>query len=293
MLLSDLIGGFLLDCKARRLSPNTITRCYAPQLCELCNALGDPDVTTITPDDLRQFVADLTQRVKSGWTVRGYVRTIKRLFNWATAEGILADFNPADKLRYPKTPQRKIEIFSKSDIERLLVEARDVSFRNYAIVLLFLDSGLRRGELLALELEDVNVLTGVVTVRHGKGGKSRQVRVGNVCRKALWRYVAEFRQAEPGVNSFFVNRWGKPMSHTALTQMLRRLGKRTGLHVYAHKFRHTFATLYAQRVPSAILLADALGHSSVEMSRRYVHLAQTQSTDIAPSPMNGILREGS
>jgi integrase len=78
------------------------------------------------------------------------------------------------------------------------------------------------------------------------------------------------------------------MTAHSLAQMLKCLGNRTGLHVHAHKFRHTFATLFATKVPNAILLADALGHETLSMSRHYVHLAGTQSTDFE-SPMNGIL----
>jgi site-specific recombinase XerD len=61
-----------------------------------------------------------------------------------------------------------------------------MSFRDYAIVFLLLDSGARRGELITLTLDDVNVMSGVVTIRDGKGVQQRQVRIGDKCRKILW-----------------------------------------------------------------------------------------------------------
>jgi integrase len=164
-----------------------------------------------------------------------------------------------------------------------------MSFRDYAIVFLLLDSGIRRGELIALTLDDVNVMSGVITIRKGKGGKQRQVRVGDKCRKTLWRYVNDFRK-ESDSDILFLSRGGKPLTGNAIAQMLRRLGKRTGLYVHAHKFRHTYATLFAQKTPNALLLADALGHATLKMSQQYVHLAGTQSTD-SNSPMDWLLNQ--
>jgi site-specific recombinase XerD len=305
MLLETLIDGFLLDCRARNLSPSTIERAYEPCLRNLCTWLSNPEVTAITTEDLRRFIVHLGQSkaferghpwVKeqhkglSAWTIHNNVRTIKRLFNWACQEGIVPASNPATKLAHPKMPTGKVKIFSRDEIDLLLREAKSTSFRNYAIVFLLLDSGIRRGELVALTLADVNAITGVVTVRHGKGDKQRAVRVGNACRKAVWRYANEFRQPlHPEVDALFLDRHGRPLKANAVALMLRRLGERTGLHVHAHKFRHTFATMFATRVPNALLLADALGHETLEMSQKYVHLAGTQSTDAHLSPMDWLL----
>ena len=67
------------------------------------------------------------------------------------------------------------------------------------------------------------------------------------------------------------------MSGNSVAQMMRRLGKSTGLTVYCHKFRHSFATLFCQRTPNSILLADILGHETLEMSKRYVHLSGVEA----------------
>ena len=71
--------------------------------------------------------------------------------------------------------------FTEKEIEKLLQFTRKTSYRDYAIVFLLLDTGLRRGELQALGVDDVNLTTGLITVKHGKGDKWRQVRIGKAC----------------------------------------------------------------------------------------------------------------
>jgi len=196
---------------------------------------------------------------------------------------------PCFSPKIPQNPKKQIEIFSPEEIDLLLREAENMSFRDYANCLLLLDSGLRRAELVNLKLDDVNLLTGKLIVTEAKGGKSRQIRIGNNARKALWLYVNQFRESE--TDYLFIGKQGKPLTANGLALMLRRLSKRTGLHVHAHKFRHTFATLFAVKVPNAILLAHVLGHESLVISKHYVHLAGTQATDVG-SPMDWLLEEG-
>ena len=194
MKLSNLINGFLLDCKARSLAAGSIERAYNPVLIELCRFLNDPEIADITTDDLRRFVVYLDEsRPLAQWTLFRYIRVTKRLFNWAEQEQILAK-NPAAKVKNVRLPKGRVETFAKDEISLLLTEAKAMSYRDYTIVFLLLDSGIRRGELIALTLDDVNVINGIITIRNGKGGNQRQVRVGDKCRKILWRYVSDFRK---------------------------------------------------------------------------------------------------
>ena len=87
-----LIDGFLLDCKARNLAEGTIKRAYEPCLRELADFLDNPQI--ITTHELRRFVIYLRDRGLSSWTIHRYIRVIKRIFNWAIAEGII-DNNPS------------------------------------------------------------------------------------------------------------------------------------------------------------------------------------------------------
>jgi site-specific recombinase XerD len=305
MLLSTLIEGFLLDCRARNLSPATIDRAYGPCLRDFCEWMGDPPTSQVEADALRRFMVELQESNRfarghhpwmeeiedsplSPWTIHRYVRVIKTMFKWAHDEKLLPR-NKMASVKYPKLPKGRADVFSPEEIKILLEVARGTSFRNYAIVFLLLDTGIRREELVKLTVDDVNVVSGVVSVEHGKGDKQRKVRMGNACRKVLWRYVIEHRNPrDEEVRTFFLDRRGKGMSYNAVGMMLTHLSQTTGIRVYAHKFRHTFATMFAKNLPNAMLLADALGHEDLKMAKWYVHLAGTESTD-NNSPMDKFL----
>ena len=297
MLLSDLTQGFLLDCRLRNLSPHTIVA-YDAALRLLCDFLSDPDVHSVTPDDLKRYSLYVKERGRydaghhpwmpateqplSAWSVHHLLRPIKTLFHWAHTEELLPT-NPAERLKMPKLPRGRVDRFTDAQIDQLLAAARSVGFRDYCIVLLLLDSGLRRSELLALTLDDVNVGTGLVTVKHGKGDKFREVRVGDACRKALWLYVSKHRAHTADTErTLFTTREGTPLTSNALGSLFVRMSKRLGFPVYAHKFRHTFATNLAKQVPNAFIVAQALGHEDLNTAMIYVHLAASDAVNVSP-----------
>jgi site-specific recombinase XerD len=182
-----------------------------------------------------------------------------------------------------------VETFTQAQINTLLEQAQATSYRDYCIVFLALDSGLRKRELIALTLEDVNVLTGMVTVRHGKGDKYRQVRVGELCRKVLWRYVNQYRKPDDKAETvFFLSERGTPLSYYTLGTVMTRLSQKCGFRVTCHKCRHTFATNLARKFPNAFLIAQVLGHADLETSKGYIHLAAADVSAVF-SPMDDLL----
>jgi len=138
-----------------------------------------------------------------------------------------------------------------------------------------------KGELVRLALSDVDVQHGLLTVRHGKGDKYRQVRVGKQCRQVLWTYIHKYRAATD-CERLFLSHTGDVLTGNAVTCMFQRFSEVLGFRVYAHKFRHTFATNLARQVPNAFLVAQALGHSDINTAAGYVHLAQSDTVDVSP-----------
>jgi len=225
----------------------------------------------------------------TAWAIHRYVRVLKTFFTWAVREEILSN-NPATKLKKPQLPKDEIKAFSEDEVKTLLEVARAQSYRDYAIVLLLLDSGLRKKELVDLVLDDINLLTGIITIRHGKGNKSRQVCVGKVCRKVLWLYVNEHRKPRNETEkAFFLNSKGQALNYFTLGTIMTRLSKKCNFKVYAHKCRHTFATNLAKKTGNAFLLAQVLGHSDLETSKGYIHLAQGDIQSLS-SPMDELLK---
>ena len=209
-------------------------------------------------------------------SVDNHVRAIRAFFNWLHREGYTSEPLLAG-LRPPRVPTKVVEplndvelaaIFSAMDPGNM-AGARDVG-----IVTLLLDGGLRASELTGLKASDVHLEQGYVKVL-GKGSKERIVPIGNTCKKSLMRYFFHFRP-EPyhrAIDTFFLTLEGRAMTTNALLLILRRLGERSGVRrLHAHLLRHTFALNYLVNGGDVFSLQQILGHSTLEMVRRYVNL---------------------
>lgn len=303
MSLQNLVAIYLDDCKARSLSARTITNDYGHVLSLLTEGLDHPDANAITTHDLRQYIVRLGERDKyseghhpwmvaregehlSKWTLRGHVKTIKTFFRWA-ADSRYIESDPAAALGYPRTPKGRVEVFSDAEVLALLQAASDASFRDYAIVLLMLDTGLRRSEVCDLTTTHINVTSGIVDVAHGKGDKYRRVPFGYECQKAQWRYNAQYRKPRTGVDAFYVNDEGGPLTYDALGMIFKRLDAKLTFRVFPHKCRHTWGTNLARQGRSAFEIAHLGGWTTTDTAMLYVHIAQREV--INASPMDQVL----
>jgi site-specific recombinase XerD len=145
--------------------------------------------------------------------------------------------------------------------------------RDLAILTLFLDSGLRLTELVELSASDVHLAEGWLQV-FGKGGKERIVPFGTRTTKVLSRYLSFYRPEETDTESFFVNADGSAITGNTIKMLFVRLRGRAKLpRVHPHLLRHTFATSYLMAGGDVFSLQAILGHTTLEMTRRYVSLA--------------------
>ena len=167
-----------------------------------------------------------------------------------------------------------IQPYTEEEIEALLAAcdaATEVGCRNQAIILLFLDTGMRALELLRVELHDIDwALRRRIHIRQGKGRKQRVVPFGDAPEAALHAYLERFRGEVPGC-LFLASRGQRlPLAPFALTTLFDRLGKRAGVsHAHAHRFRHTFATWAIENHARELDVQYLLGHSTSAMVRRY------------------------
>ncbi len=151
---------------------------------------------------------------------------------------------------------------------------RQTKLRDIAIMLLLLDTGMRVGELCALKLGDYDRKQARLVIRHGKGDKPRVVYMGQSAQRAIWRYLTERSDTTASV-PLFVTREGKRMNKDSVRLMIARAGERAGVDgAGCHRFRHTFAINFLRNGGNVLALQDLLGHSSMEMVRRYARLAE-------------------
>lgn len=245
-----------------------------------------------TRHENNQFVLDKEGGLSSSY-IQGFVRALRAFSSWLYEDGY-TDANVLKVVRPPKIQHKVVAVLTDEDIRRLLAtfdRSSPYGERDYAIVLTLLDCGLRASELCNLKLSDAHLEQGFVKVL-GKGDKERLVPIGRTTADALlhWRdrVRAEFETGD--AQFLFLGASGGQITVNAIEQMIRRAGIRAGIpHLHPHRLRHTFATNYlVKEVGDPLRLQQVLGHTSLEMVRRYVSIASVQQSLVErrASPMD-------
>lgn len=296
--LSHAIQGFLQYKTIENLSPLTIIK-YERHLCRFLAFTGDLPCMGLEPEHFAEFIVWLKTEYRfttlsgkqiqpSNKTVYTYYTTLSVFANWLEEQG------HGEKLLKgvpkPRYVDHSPEAFTQHDIESLLsacrytrkikrahhqpYKARRSTYRrDTAIIYTLLDTGLRASEFCALYVSDLDMNTGEIVVRKGKGGKKRSVFVGKRTRKAIWHYLAqrEYDDNDP----LFAAIGNRRMSKDTLYVLMKRLAKRAGVKdCHPHRFRHTFAIFYLRSGGDLLTLQALLGHSSLEMVKRYAKIAK-------------------
>jgi len=167
--------------------------------------------------------------------------------------------------------------------------------RNLAILLLFLDTGIRVSELVHIDLDDVNLEEGSIRIRITKGNRERSVPIGSLVQKALWKYIHSGRPKPltHQINRLFLTDKGTPLTINGVQQLIHRCGKKAGItstRVSAHTFRHTFARNYLLNGGDIFSLQKILGHSSLASVRVYLNLfaADVKKQHLRFSPVDNL-----
>jgi site-specific recombinase XerD len=298
-----LIDGFLLSCRVENKSPATISF-YQNILSKFQWFLEKYGIETIDATTIRSFLGYLkdspnrwdstntrANRPVCAYTVDRYYTGLSALFRWAMNEGMV-ETNPMATIKKPRF-QRKIIKGLEPGLCSKLISSFDgkslADYRNRTILMVFLDTGLRLSELANLSMNDINMEQGIIRVI-GKGDKERLVRIGLKTQKALWGYVAR-----RGSNSdtVWLGKDNMPFTATGIAQMIRNLGKRVGILLSPHKLRHSFAISFLRNGANPFELQMALGHSTLEMTRRYTQALGFEDVfkrHVVASPVDRLLR---
>lgn len=207
-------------------------------------------------------------------SVNTYLRALNAFFRWANAEGHLGELLRVTKL---KEEQKVIATLAPEQIRRLIdfKPHKDGEKRLHTLACLLLDTGLRIDEALSLRSEDVDLDNFLLRV-HGKGGKDRVVPISYEMRKLMWRWL----KTHDGDRLVFPTRNGTKFDYQNILGNFKLWGTRlhiTGVRFSFHTLRHTFAVNYIRNGGDVFRLQRILGHSSLEMTRRYVNL---QTSDL-------------
>jgi integrase/recombinase XerC/integrase/recombinase XerD len=216
----------------------------------------------------------VTERLSSEG-VQNRLRALKAFFNWFHRQGYTEEHRLAG-MRNIRVQKKVVEVLTDEEIGRILATC-DVrehrGARTHAIITLMLDTGLRFSEVITLEESQVDIDDGCLKVL-GKGNKERIVPFGSASQKTLWRYHKLFRPEPVDTDSFFLTEEGYQFTQDGFKSLFQRVAQRSGIpRLHAHLLRHTFATKYLMAGGDIFSLQQILGHTSLEMVRRYVTLA--------------------
>ena len=273
--LSALATSWRRSLAARRVSPATIdtyTTAVA-QLAAFVHEHGMPErAATIKREHVEAFILDVLER-RAPATAHNRFRGCQAFFRWVVEEGEVRT-SPMERMKPPRLPEAPVPVLRDAELRRLLaVCAKDRSFggrRDEAVLRCLLDSGIRRAELLGLDLADVDLDGGLLRVT-GKGSRTRVVPIGASTVQALDRYL-RLRAKRPDADSptFWLGRKGR-LGETGLAGLVRVRGQQAGLgdHVHPHQLRHTYAhAMLAGGMAESDLMALA-GWRSRDMLTRY------------------------
>jgi site-specific recombinase XerD len=278
------IEGYLLDANARQLSEHTIldyTRTFKKfQRYLERNHLGDLHLNEITSSHIKEFLAGLTGLSKK--TIYNYHIGLSALWTWAKDEGLVDD-HIVRSVNRPKPEKPDIIPYTQNDIQAFLTAARnparpvingiDYRERNITTIFVLLDTGIRASELGSLKIKDVDLQNNRLSV-WGKGSKERTIPFSSKTGKQIWRWLTQ-RPEDTFNDHLLITSKYNPMSSDVILEGLQTIGEAAKVtNVTVHRFRHTFAINFLRNGGDVYSLQRILGHSTLQMVRRYLKIAQ-------------------
>lgn len=223
---------------------------------------------------VRECLHQLEEQGLSKVSLHDHQRGLKTFFRWCVSEGLIS-VDPTVGIHKIKIPNQFPKFIPEEEVEKLLKVCNRNRYegkRHYAMISLFLDTGIRLTELLNLFPADLNLLNRSLMIRCGKGGKSRMAFIGKRTYAALRKWL-EARHCSLEA-PLFCSRNGEQLKGRNVAWILDRLASKAKLKskISPHKLRHTAATLMAKAGINAFELAQLLGHADVKTTMIYCHL---------------------
>ncbi len=230
--------------------------------------LGQKVVEDITPRDIELYKSDRLSRV-SAHTVNQEIRGMRAFFNRLKTWKVIRE-NPANGIKQIRIPDTVRPYLSKDDLKMLLQSTNGTQIHD--IILFSAMTGMRRGEVLNLKWEDVDLARGTILVRSSlnfstKGGRIRLLPMNTTVRALLQQSPHRCEYVFPGER-------GEKNNGDFISKLFKRAVKACGLNnkLHFHSLRHTFASLLVKEGVSLYHVQKLLGHSSPRITEMYAHL---------------------
>lgn len=280
----------------RNLSPYTL-RNYDGDLRGLLAFLEERqiDPRALSRQTFREYLSRLVADGISSGSIQRKVSAARGFYRWLQAQGLM-EANPLANVKGPRKPRRLPSFLTHDEVTALIScpqGSRPQAIRDRAILELLYATGMRVSEIVALDLDDVDLDAQSVRVV-GKGNKERMVVMGEPAREALERYLREARPklAAGPERAFFLNRDGGRLSVRRVQLMLRKYAAAAGLvkRAYPHLLRHTFATHLLDGGADLRVVQELLGHANVNTTQVYLHVTEERQRAVMEASLDTIAR---
>ncbi len=284
--LSQAIEDFAEAKKAKRLSPNTLNDYSITFRKFQAFFPADPPLAEITARQVRGFLNSLEGLSKK--TVLNHHTALSSLWHWAVNEEICSE-NIIRRVEPPDPETRRVKPFKRHEVVAMLdavehsipysrlgkkecTHALPNTLRDRAILMCLVDTGIRASELGNLRTKD---LSGGELSVFGKGAKERVVPISIETEKAIEQYLNKERSGSAPASRLFTTREGGEMDRHAIRLLIYRVSERARVvDAHPHRFRHTFAINFLRNGGDPYSLQMILGHSTMDMVKTYLALAQ-------------------
>lgn len=293
--MEEAVNGFIRYLQSERnVSPHTL-RNYLSDLAQFgqflkrvseketlsAEVLRDVDHITI-----RAFLSDLYDKGISKASLARKVSALRTFFSYLCRESSSWN-NPGKMVSTPKKEKGLPRFLSVDEMDRLLKAPSGgdtLTVRDRAILETFYSCGLRIGELVAVNLEDISLSDGLIRVK-GKGRKERIVPIGSKAVDALREYLSKcgMRNPEHGIGEapLFLNRYGKRITARSVHRIVEKYKKLCGIwDMTPHSIRHSFATHILDGGADLRSVQEMLGHVSLSTTQRYTHVSMDKLMEI-------------
>ncbi len=270
---SELLESFSFACRIKNLTPATL-KCYSERLAYLVRYAASVGKKTedLSVRDIQAYIMGIIDTVSAA-TVNGRIRVFKVFYKHLKAEGFV-ECDPMEGIKLIRAEQKIKPVLSPDEMARVLscLDRRHFhGSRDYCMILLTYDSMLRLGELLGAKLGDIDLNAKLLKV-FGKGRKERYVPFSDRTAKAIHTYLIRHRKQIPGELLFPMQGGGKLAVRRA-HRIFANPGRKAGLYLHPHLIRHSSASQFIRLGGSPSVLQKILGHSSLLVTQRYVHLS--------------------
>ena len=275
MKLSELISEFLDDQICKGNSDKTVEY-YSFNLNNFLEFSGDIYSQSLSVTLARSYQKYLMSKVSNSTTLQTYIRSLRAFLNWCYDNEYISE-DICRKFKLPKAKISEPDLLTDEELAKVFAvcDGNDFySLRNRLILALMLDAGLRRGEVIGALRCNLHLLDRCLIVT-GKGNKQRAVAFGLETERLLYAYLAVRPDSPYLIVSLSNTGEVSQMTVFAIKDLFRKLREKSGImRLHPHLLRHGYATRYIENGGNMFSLQLLLGHTSLNMVKRYVHLAR-------------------